>query len=189
MRVKQDRKLTDGKEYIVTMPADEGIKYATQMVTGQWIASLSGISQTIICMGSNHYETYPGSTFYYSEDQVNKLNIAIHKIGTILLTINVRQKPILESEESICYGENVAEQMCVLRKFIVSTFIFETRMGKNKHWRDNRMSRFNKAYNHFDDKNIALINSTIHEIALRMLGLTLEYQGKIDRRSKSEIIK
>lgn len=108
-----------------------------------------------------------------SEEDVSLINKAVWAVGNTL--INVRVSLTEPNEKgSPAEGENIIDQLKSLKKYICMAYIYESSLGKNKAWFDNRTGPQAKAGRYsFKEEDAIGINMAIAEIGQKLSSIEL----------------
>lgn len=145
---------------IITMRASYGIERASEIISIKFLAEESGVHRTYISEGITH-TMVGGKPYYYSKEQVEKLNIAIGRIAGMLKRTN------------IALDDDVLLHIKAMTKCVKAKFIFEDVMSKSRSWYQNRVT---SPKLRFKQEDIDELNRAVHEAGVRLDDIHLEYE-------------
>lgn len=154
---------------IKRLPADEGVRLATKMVKGYYLAEKAGLHINILSLGQTH-AIKNGKPYYFSISNIEKISCAINQIAQELLSVRILD------------NGDVLSQLIELRQKVCLPYIFQDCMGKSESWQRNRVSKkINSRKNgreytmlgKFTSDEVCQINDAIRVIALTLLSIEL----------------
>lgn len=152
-------------------------KHLTTFIDGQVNTTMVWIS-----FGMKH-SLHNGQPYYYSQQQVQDLNMGISLTAAHLLKTEVKQGEQTAEESPYCYGEDMVGKFKVLGKVIKLPYLFIDVLGKTERWQKMHLSdKKERYYNQFTDEELAMINEGIRKIGERLMDIRLFYEESEKRK-------
>lgn len=146
--------------------AKDALAELTRYIKIDWLSSVSGVHRNYIAAAISGKRN--GSDYSLPQEQVDKLNNALLKIGNKTFIATITETPQHGTE--LTDGENTAEQLHTLSAVLRIRSLLIDKMGVTKHWSDTRIMRTtHNDYNRFTSDEIFRINQAIRQLSMQIM--------------------